>query len=189
MRLRVFKYLSPFLLYYGAITSFLNTGFLVWLPLLYAWIIIPLLELLVKGSEANLSDAEEELARQNRWYDVLLYLVVPCQYLALCLFLFSISFQEQSWINIAGKTAVMGLLCGVMGINVGHELGHRKNKWEQLLAKALLLSSLYMHFYIEHNKGHHKRVATPEDPSSARLGEMVYAFYFRSIFMSYISAC
>lgn len=45
-----------------------------------------------------------------------------------------------------------------------------------------------MHFYIEHNKGHHKRVATPDDPSSARLGEPVYSFYFRSIFFSYISA-
>ncbi|MFL5739230.1 MAG: alkane 1-monooxygenase [Flavisolibacter sp.] len=188
MQLRVFKYLSPFLLYYGALASFLNTGFVVWLPLVYAWMVIPVVELFMRGNEANLSEAEEELARQNPWYDVLLYLVVPCQYLALVLFLFSVSFQEQSWIDIAGKTAVMGLLCGVMGINVGHELGHRKNGREQLLAKALLLSSLYMHFFIEHNKGHHKRVATPEDPSSARLGEMVYAFYFRTIFLSYFNA-
>src|SRR5690242_21334701 len=45
-----------------------------------------------------------------------------------------------------------------------------------------------MHFYIEHNKGHHKRVATPEDPSSARMGEMVYAFFFRTIIFSYASA-
>ena len=52
----------------------------------------------------------------------------------------------------------------------------------------LLLTSLYMHFYIEHNKGHHKRVATPEDPSSARYGEWLYAFYFRSVIFSYISA-
>jgi alkane 1-monooxygenase len=82
----------------------------------------------------------------------------------------------------------MGLLCGVFGINVGHELGHRVNPFEQTLAKMLLLTSLYMHFYIEHNKGHHKRVATPEDPSSARYGEWVYAFYFRSVIMSYFSA-
>jgi alkane 1-monooxygenase len=82
----------------------------------------------------------------------------------------------------------MGLLCGVFGINVGHELGHRVNVFEQTLAKMLLLTSLYMHFYIEHNKGHHKRVATPEDPSSARYGEWVYSFYFRSIILSYLSA-
>jgi alkane 1-monooxygenase len=73
-------------------------------------------------------------------------------------------------------------------INVGHELGHRVKKFEQTLAKMLLLTSLYMHFYVEHNKGHHKRVATPEDPSSARYGEWIYSFYFRTIIFSYINA-
>jgi alkane 1-monooxygenase len=92
------------------------------------------------------------------------------------------------WYDLTGRLLVMGLLCGVFGINVGHELGHRVNGSEQTLAKALLLTSLYMHFFIEHNKGHHKRVATPEDPSSARYGEWVYAFYFRSVIFSYISA-
>jgi alkane 1-monooxygenase len=82
----------------------------------------------------------------------------------------------------------MGLLCGIFGINVAHELGHRVDRFEQTLAKALLLTSLYMHFFTEHNKGHHKRVATPEDPSSARFGEPVYTFYFRTIVMSYVSA-
>jgi alkane 1-monooxygenase len=93
-----------------------------------------------------------------------------------------------TWVDIAGKTAVMGLLCGTFGINVGHELGHRTNAVEQWLAKALLLTSLYLHFFIEHNKGHHKRVATPEDPSSARYGESLYTFFFRSIVCSYRSA-
>jgi alkane 1-monooxygenase len=188
MRLRAFKYLSPFLLYYGALMSFLNSGLVVWFPLIYAFVLIPLVELFGKGEEENLSEAEEELVKNDRLYDVLLYLVVPFQYFALYFFLHSISFQTQPWIDLAGKTVVMGLLCGVMGINVGHELGHRVNTSEQLLAKSLLLTSLYMHFFIEHNKGHHKRVATPEDPSSARYGESLYAFYFRTIVFSYFSA-
>src|SRR5437868_5250273 len=82
----------------------------------------------------------------------------------------------------------MGLLCGSLGINVAHELGHRVNTFEQFLAKSLLLTSLYMHFFIEHNKGHHKNVATPEDPSSARYNEPVYTFYFRTVIFSYLSA-
>jgi alkane 1-monooxygenase len=94
--------------------------------------------------------------------------------------------QHQRADYLAGGDGVS--LCGVFGINVGHELGHRVNKWEQGLAKALLLTSLYMHFFTEHNKGHHKRVATPEDPSSARYNEPVYLFYFRTIIFSYISA-
>ena len=188
MQIRVFKYLSPFILYYGSLVAFMASGFVIWIPLLYAWFIIPVIELFIKADESNLSGAEEELARQNKWYDILLYLVVPFQYFALGLFLYNITYQEQSWVDMAGKTLVMGLLCGVMGINVGHELGHRTSKFEQFLAKALLLTSLYMHFFIEHNKGHHKRVATREDPSSARYGEWLYAFYFRSIVFSYFSA-
>jgi alkane 1-monooxygenase len=82
----------------------------------------------------------------------------------------------------------MGMLCGTFGINVGHELGHRTNKFEQWLAKISLMTSLYMHFFIEHNKGHHKNVATREDPSSARYGEMIYSFWFRTVFYSYTSA-
>ena len=188
MKISVFKYLSPFLLYYGAIVSFLSTGFVVWLPVLYAWCFIPLLELFMKPDDSNLSSAEEELAKHNRLYDWMLYLVVPLQYLALGIFLYQVSFVSYSGIDLAGKTMAMGLLCGVMGINVGHELGHRVNRWEQRAAKALLLTSLYMHFFIEHNKGHHKRVATPEDPSSARYNEWLYGFYFRSIGQGLASA-
>jgi len=82
----------------------------------------------------------------------------------------------------------MGILCGVFGINVAHELGHRVTTNEKIMAKLLLLTSLYMHFYIEHNKGHHKRVATHDDPASARYGESIFQFYVRSIIGSYISA-
>jgi alkane 1-monooxygenase len=188
MSARVFKYLSPFLLYYGAIVAFLSSGFVVWIPLLYAWFFIPLVELFIRPDESNLSQAEEELAKKNALYDVLLYMVVPFQFFALGLFLYVSVNWQQGWVDIVGKTMVMGLLCGVMGINVGHELGHRSNKFEQVLAKMLLLSSLYMHFFIEHNKGHHKRVGTPDDPASARLGEMLYAFYFRAVVFGYFSA-
>jgi alkane 1-monooxygenase len=188
MGTRLFKYFSPFLLYYGAITSMLSTGWVIWLPLVYSWVIIPFLELFLKADEKNLSEAEEELVKKNKWYDILLYLIVPCQYLTLGLFLYNLGFSYNTWPDLAGKTLVMGLICGVMGINVGHELGHRVNRFEQFLSKSLLLSSLYMHFYIEHNKGHHRRVATPEDPGSARYGESIYAFYFRTVVFSYLSA-
>lgn len=87
-----------------------------------------------------------------------------------------------------GRIGSMGLLCGTFGINIGHELGHRHTVFEQTLAKMALLTSLYMHFFIEHNKGHHKMVATPNDPSSARYGEPLYAFWPRTILFTHISA-
>jgi len=188
MTIRAFKYVSPFIVYIGALNSFSVTGWQVWLPLVYAWIIIPLSELLLKPNPVNMNAAEEELAKADKTYDALLYLVVVLQYVALYKFLYAMSHDAMTWMDIAGRVWVMGLLCGTFGINAGHELGHRANVFEQTLAKLLLLTSLYMHFYIEHNKGHHKRVATPEDPSSARYGEWVYTFYFRSIVFSYFSA-
>jgi alkane 1-monooxygenase len=82
----------------------------------------------------------------------------------------------------------MGLACGALGINVAHELGHRSNKYEQFLSKALLLTSLYMHFFIEHNRGHHKNVSTPNDPATSRFNESFYAFLPRTVFGSWMSA-
>lgn len=188
MRTRVLKYATPLIIYAGSFYSFSITGWQVWMPLLYAWILTPLLELLIKPDMRNLDQASEELAKDDRAYDLILYLVVALQYALLVKFLYAMSHDRLEWWDVVGRVWVMGLACGIFGINVGHELGHRSNKFERVLARMLLLTSQYLHFFIEHNKGHHKRVATPQDPSSARYGESVYHFYYRSIIFSYLSA-
>jgi alkane 1-monooxygenase len=188
MRIRIFKYLTPAILYIGAFNSFTVTGWQIWIPLMIAWVFIPLMELIIKPDPENMSVAEEELVKADKAYDVMLYLIVVLQFVALYMFLQSMRTDDLSWVDTAGRIWVMGMLCGTFGINAGHELGHRVNKFEQTLAKMLLLTSLYMHFFIEHNKGHHKNVATPQDPSSARYGEWVYTFYFRTVFFSYLGA-
>ena len=188
MGIRVFKYLSPLSFYVLAYLSFSLHGWFTWLPLIYAWVLIPLSELFLPVNDKNLDAAEKEMAKQHHWYDYMLYLLVLCQYAALLYFLCSMKETGLSVWETCGRILSMGLLCGTFGINVAHELGHRVNKYEQLMAKTLLATSLYMHFFIEHNKGHHKNVATPEDPSSARYNETVYRFYFRTIVFSYVSA-
>ena len=188
MQTRAFKYLSPLIIYILAGISFTGAGWLTWIPILYAWILMPTLELFIRPDNKNLDAAEAELAKKDRAYDYMLYIIVPLQFAALCLYLSSMKTPGLLWWEVAGRTWSMGLLCGTFGINVAHELGHRSNKFEHILAKALLLTSLYMHFYIEHNKGHHKNVATPQDPSSARYNEPVYTFYFRTVIFSYLSA-
>jgi alkane 1-monooxygenase len=182
------KYLLPFLYYVAAYFAFTGGGLAAWLPVLGSFVLIPLLEVLLPGNPQNLSATEEALAKEDKIYDYLLFLIVPCQYAALVLFLYVMAFVPQTTNEIVGRTFSMGVLCGVMGINVGHELGHRVAAFEQFLAKCLLGTSLYIHFFIEHNKGHHKNVATPADPSSARYNEPVYTFYFRTITQSYLSA-
>ena len=188
MKVKAFKYLSPALIYLMAWMAFSQTGWLTWSPMIYAWILLPLAELFISTDEKNMNAAEEELAKKNKLYDYMLYMVVALQFIALYKFLSIITQPGFTWWETTGRIFSMGLLCGTFGINVGHELGHRVNKMEQILAKALLMTSLYMHFFIEHNKGHHKNVATPQDPSSARLNEPLYTFYFRTIVFSYLSA-
>jgi len=79
-------------------------------------------------------------------------------------------------------------MCTIIGINVGHELGHRNNRIDQFIGEILLLTSLNTHFLPYHNGGHHYNVATPNDAATARKNEVLFTFWIRSHFSSYIEA-
>lgn len=186
--MRILRYLPAFLLWIPAYHAFSHTGWEAWLPVLYSFVGIPLVELFIPPVPENLTAQDAERLQSNFWFTSLLYLVVPLQYLFLYLFLVESSSEPVDWVTGLGRVLSMGILCGVYGINVAHELGHRPGKTEQFLAKALLLTSLYTHFFIEHNRGHHRNVSTPEDPSSARFNEPLYKFWWRTVFGTYVSA-
>jgi alkane 1-monooxygenase len=154
----------------------------------FAFVVIPFFELFFQGTQENLDGAGEEAALKDAWYDATVYAVVPLHYGLLFYFLWRVSAGGIDVVSLVGMVWSVGLACGAYGINVGHELGHRKKPHEQWMAQALLLTSMYMHFFIEHNRGHHTRVATEEDPASARRGESLYAFWLRSIWSGYLSA-
>ncbi|MCL4145152.1 UNVERIFIED_CONTAM: hypothetical protein GTU68_063837 [Idotea baltica] len=132
--------------------------------------------------------AEAEVAKSDPIYDALLYIFVPIQFILLGIFLYHLNDPLLTTGDIIGRITGMGMLCGVTGINLAHELGHRSKSIEIFMSKSLLLTSLYMHFYIEHNRGHHKHVSTYEDPASSRLNEALYLFWYRSITTGYKSA-
>jgi alkane 1-monooxygenase len=160
-----------------------------WFALFYAFGFLPLLELLLPAASANLDPAQEaDISRQSR-FDWLLRIMLPVQLLLLHRF-FS-AFREpltgDGW-ETAGRITAMGVACGVIGINVAHELGHRRSRLDRWLARVLLSTSLYWQFYVEHNRGHHKNVATAGDPESAPRGETVYHFWVRSLRDSFFSA-
>lgn len=150
--------------------------------------IIPVIELFTKGSTRNLTELQEKAVLADRFFDYLLYGLVIFQYLILLVFLVRIGDDDLTLITKTGMVFSFGMACGVLGINAAHELGHRAGKFEQLLSKMLLLTTLYMHFFIEHNRGHHKTVATKQDPASGRYGENLYIFFFRTIIGGWISA-
>ncbi|MEC8422286.1 MAG: alkane 1-monooxygenase, partial [Myxococcota bacterium] len=112
----------------------------------------------------------------------------PLQIASVVGMLCKVAWGDLSAFEVVGAVATAAMGCGAYGINVAHELGHRRTGRERLGAKVLLLTSLYMHFYIEHNRGHHARVATEEDPASSRKGEWLYAFWVRSLVGGWMSA-
>lgn len=154
----------------------------------YAFVFVPLLELILPANGRNLTEAEEAEALKDRSYDYLLYSMVPILYGFLIYGMFSLREPGLAPYEIIGRVFSIALAMVSTGINVGHELGHRTTRHERLMAKALLLTSLQMHFIIEHNRGHHRRVSTDEDPASARYGEMLYIFWLRSWILGYLSA-
>jgi alkane 1-monooxygenase len=177
--MRPLRYLTPYFLFILAFLAFTKTGLYCWGPLAYLFFLVPICELFIAPNSDNLSEEQEQAAKSNLLFDFVLWLTVPMQLGAFYLFLTSLN-QGLSIFDMAGRVVTMGLLCGTFGINAAHELGHRVNKFEQFLAKILLLTSLYMHFFIEHNKGHHRHVATSEDPSTAFYKQNLYAFWIQT---------
>lgn len=178
------KYLLAYSIPLTTYFSLTSSGALSWLTLAYAFGALPFVELFMKGSTVN-----KDPGISPRLFDLLLYSMVPIQ-LGLC-FLFlnqMLNFEEQGFLTILGKLFAMAISNGVLGINVAHELGHRKSKPEQVMALILLSSTLYMHFFIEHNKSHHKNVSTPLDHASAEKGLTLYRFLRRSFYQSLLSA-
>lgn len=180
-QLRDLKYVVSFVLPWAAFCGLYFGGIRSFLVPVVAFGLLPFLELILPASKSNFQESAEPARISQRFFDILLYLNVPLQYGILFTYLWMISFGQHDWIWIIGNTWGTGICCGVMGINVGHELGHRTSAFERILAKLLLLTSLYMHFIIEHNRGHHKNVSSPLDPASADYGESLYAFYPRTI--------
>lgn len=182
------KYLSAFMSVVVIMISLLVGGVWVYFAPIYAFGLIPLLEIFMEGNTENFSSAEEDVLKNDIKFDLLLWFIVLVQYAMMAIFLYRSSQPNIPLWERIGLIIAFGISCGVFGINVAHELGHRNTKHEQLMSKLLLLTSLYMHFFIEHNRGHHKNVSTDEDPASSRRGETVYSFWFRSVTDGWLSA-
>src|SRR6478672_6392892 len=130
---------------------------------------------------------------RDRYYRWITYLFLPIQYLGFIGAVWLIAngdplgHADLGTLDRIGLAVSIGCIGGI-GINTAHELGHKRESHERWLSKIALAQSFYGHFYIEHNRGHHVRVATPEDPASARMGESLYEFWPRTVVGSLESA-
>jgi len=177
------------LLPFAAVLGFAQTGVAVWL-----WIgpivilgVVPLLDLLVGLDPGNPPDAVIDALEADRYYRWITFLFLPLQYAGFLVGLWYVMRGDLSTVQRIGLTVTIGFIAG-LGINTAHELGHKREPVERWLAKVALMQSGYGHFYIEHNRGHHVRVATPADPASSRIGENFYQFWGRSVVGSARSA-
>jgi alkane 1-monooxygenase len=186
---RRYKYFTPVIVLPAIMfISFYYLGYWSFFAFVFVYGFIPTMEFIFTGTAENFTAEEEAVERQDIYYDLVIYSMVPLQYIILGLYLWTITTKQLQWYELVGITTAMGLACGALGINVAHELGHRTKKYEQFMSKLLLMSTLYMHFFIEHNRGHHKNVSTPLDPATSRLNENFYTFWPRTVIGGWMSA-
>lgn len=146
----------------------------------FSFLLIPALDLLFGEDHTNPpSEAVEALSSDN-WYRILLFVSVPVAWASFLATAYVIGTFDLPWWAILGLTLGAGVASGGM-LTVGHELGHKPNRLDRIGAKLACALTGYAHFCIEHNRGHHVQVATPEDPASSKLGESVYRFALREI--------
>jgi alkane 1-monooxygenase len=161
---------------------FLQTG-LEWtlgLPVLIIYLIVPLLDSII-GSDSD--NPPEEIVPQleaDTYYRYLTFATIPMHFIVLIASAYLVGTNDLSWWAIVMVAIVAGGYNG-FSINTAHELGHKQTSTEQLLAKLCMAVPAYGHFCVDHNRGHHVSVATPEDPASSRMGESIYAFALREI--------
>ncbi len=158
-----------------------------WFAPVYFYTVIPLLDFLIGTDADNPAEEQVPALENDHYYRWLVYAYIPVQYAMFFWGLWVIATFDLAWYWNLGVAISIGGAGGV-GINTAHELGHKKEKLERGLSKITLAQVFYGHFYVEHNRGHHKNVATPDDPASARLGESFWEFWPRTVFGSVRSA-
>ncbi|MCB0549724.1 MAG: alkane 1-monooxygenase [Phaeodactylibacter sp.] len=175
------KYFGAYIIPLLALLTFNTTGIYAYFGLIFLYVLVPILEMIIPPDTHNLAETEKELAREDLFYDLALYLLVPLHLFVIYAFLNTIADAALTTSVLIARIFMMGTILGVIGINVGHELGHKtSHPLKQVLAQVLLTTSVQNHFVPYHNGGHHKDVATPADLTSARKGDNYYLFALRS---------
>ena len=185
-----FSFTLPFLTFLGIYWG----GVWAYSTFVFVFGVLSVAEHFLPKDYSNIIENKENKHANKFIFNLLIKIHLPLYY-GILLFLgykLQVSFYENyfsySTFELVGLALSVGVYLGAIGINIAHELGHRTNRFDIFLAHLFLLPCYYMHFYVEHNKGHHLNVSTPNDPASARFKETVYGFYWRSLSQSYLSA-
>ncbi|MBC7918977.1 MAG: alkane 1-monooxygenase [Rhodoferax sp.] len=160
---------------------------LLWIQVAFFYLVVPCIDLLLGEDRSNPPESAVPALDADMYYRWITYLLTPILWVA---FVFCAWFVAKHDLPLHGLIAMV-LITGSAGgfcINLGHELGHKNTKLERWLAKIVLAPTGYGHFFIEHNRGHHRDVATPADPASSRMGESIYRFVLREMPGAFVRA-
>ncbi|TVR77652.1 MAG: alkane 1-monooxygenase [Chitinophagaceae bacterium] len=155
---------------------------------LFAFFVLPALDLLVGKDSENVDEGSVSEESKKFYYRFITYLWAYIQVFVVIFSCYQVTQLNYNLFEWTGFILSLGTMTGGIGITVAHELGHKNTKIEQFYSKVLLMTVSYMHFFVEHNRGHHVHVATPKDPATAKYGESFYRFWPRTVFGSYFSA-
>ncbi|HAI75242.1 MAG TPA: alkane 1-monooxygenase [Microscillaceae bacterium] len=165
----------------------LGGGYWLFAGVVYAYGIIPILDTIVGRDPANVSAGDVPVLSNDKYFAVIAHLLSYITFFFVIWGAYLLVTEPLNFFQATGLVITIGVI-NSGGINLAHELGHKKNRFNQIVAQAVLMTSAYMHFFIEHNKGHHVHVATPLDPATSKKGQTLYQFLQQSIVGSFRSA-
>jgi len=151
-----------------------------WIPVIFVYLIIPMLDFILGEDRSNPPESAVAALETDRYYRYITYATLPVLWTTFIASVWYLGTHTLPWYAQLPLIISAGM-GGGLGINLGHELGHKNTRLERWLAKLVLAPTAYGHFFIEHNRGHHRDVATPADPASSRMGETIYAFVLREM--------
>ncbi|WP_375498912.1 alkane 1-monooxygenase [uncultured Jatrophihabitans sp.] len=172
----------PLFLFVGwGLVNLTGSGVFWWIGPMVIYVLIPSLDLVIGDDPSNAPEDALAWLEQDRYYRWVTYLFLPCQFVTWFTgFWLMTRHGGLGVVDSVGLAVSLAMLNGV-AINTAHELGHKKEHLERWFARIALAPCGYGHFFVEHNRGHHVRVATPDDPASSRLGESFWRFWPRTV--------
>jgi alkane 1-monooxygenase len=187
--LRKIGFFTAFILPALLIAGFYTGGWWNYATLVFAFLVMPFVDQWAGVDTGNVPENKVAQVGEEFYYRFVTFIWTYFQIGLLIWGAYAVSSGKlDSWWAWTGFTFSFGVITGGIGITVAHELGHKNNSLERFYGKTLLMTVCYMHFYIEHNRGHHVHVATREDPATALKGESFYRFWVKSVFEGYAHA-
>lgn len=171
----------------AGLVALTGLGIFWWAGPMLVFVLMPTVDALAGRDGENPPEEVVPLLDAHRYYRWCTYLFIPLQYASLVFACALWATGDLSLVDSLGLAVTVGSVAGV-AINTAHELGHKRPAIERWLSKVALAQTGYGHFQIEHNRGHHTRVSTPEDPASSRFGEHFWEFLPRTVVGSARSA-